>query len=369
MIETLRILERQTGGVAANLPHLSDPGAIRVARKLSVFPDVSPASAMNQAYPHHIIAKVDQGGGDDDEAEEDFVTAAIRRFELGDPSDVAVGYKLVDVQRGSSSEGTAELTLEGASGVSKTVSVPCGPVRTDWRETFEALLPEQRETVTAMLMDHATDTDLCVLGGPGSGKTTIVRAFAAILGYVVSTVHFFQDMTSRDILQRRGTDIDGNTKWDNTTVIRAAVLGELAILDGTHRIPSDVLAIMQRLCLDRDIELFDGTRLMRWDRYDATRTRTGLSDDEMADRQIYRIHEAFRIIAVGEPPSAQSSRWLTSELVSFFSFHEAPQISGARLESVMSALYPTVEADAMHTLISFAEALRIESTSTVHTLS
>jgi len=324
---------------------------------------------MNQAYPHHIIAKVDQGGGDDDEAEEDFVTAAIRRFELGDPSDVAVGYKLVDVQRGSSSEGTAELTLEGASGVSKTVSVPCGPVRTDWRETFEALLPEQRETVTAMLMDHATDTDLCVLGGPGSGKTTIVRAFAAILGYVVSTVHFFQDMTSRDILQRRGTDIDGNTKWDNTTVIRAAVLGELAILDGTHRIPSDVLAIMQRLCLDRDIELFDGTRLMRWDRYDATRTRTGLSDDEMADRQIYRIHEAFRIIAVGEPPSAQSSRWLTSELVSFFSFHEAPQISGARLESVMSALYPTVEADAMHTLISFAEALRIESTSTVHTLS
>ena len=54
-----------------------------------------------------------KGGGDDDEPEEDFVTAAIRRFELGDPSDVAVGYKLVDVQRGSSSEGTAELTLEG----------------------------------------------------------------------------------------------------------------------------------------------------------------------------------------------------------------------------------------------------------------
>ena len=73
-------------------------------------------------------------------------------------------------------------------------------------------------------------------------------------------------------------------------------------------------------------------------------------------------------VTVGEPPSAQSSRWLTSELVSFFSFHEAPQISGARLESVMSALYPTVEANAMHTLISFAEALRIESTSTLSTL-
>jgi MoxR-like ATPase len=101
MTETLRILERQSGGVAANLPHLSDPvkqqqqraptihrhafpargtvlipncaharvcaqGAMRVARKLAMFPDMAPAAAMNQAYPHRIIAKVDTGMGDDD---------------------------------------------------------------------------------------------------------------------------------------------------------------------------------------------------------------------------------------------------------------------------------------------------------------
>lgn len=360
-VETVRVLEQQSGHAVPNIPHLSDTGALRVARKLAVFPDVTPASAFNKAYPHHIIAKVNHGLVEDDgQVMDDFVAVAIKRFELGDPRDLAVGYTLLDVLR---SNGRAHLSLQSVSGVTRTLSVPCGPVGTNWREQFEALLPEQRETVTGMLMDHATDTDMCVLGGPGSGKTTIVRAFAGILGYAISTVHLFQDMTSRDILQRRGTDIDGNTKWDSTTVIRAAVLGELAILDGTHRLPSDVLAIMQRLCLDRDIELFDGTRLLRWDRYDTIRSKTGLCDDDMAARQTYRIHESFRIIAVGESPRAHGSQWLTSELASLFSFHEAPQILGARLESVMGALYPGVDPDAMRTLISFAEALRVESTS------
>jgi len=65
-------------------------------------------------------------------------------------------------------------------------------------------------------------------------------------------------------------------------------------------------------------------------------------------------------VAVGEPPGAKSA-WLTSELVSFFSFHVAPQIGGARLEDVMCSLYPSVDQAAMHTLITFTEALRDES--------
>ena len=47
MIETVRVLERQSSGMSANLPHLSDPSAMRVARKLAMFADVSPASALN----------------------------------------------------------------------------------------------------------------------------------------------------------------------------------------------------------------------------------------------------------------------------------------------------------------------------------
>ena len=44
----------------------------------------------------------------------------------------------------------------------------------------------------------------------------------------------------------------------------------------------------------------------------------------MRDRGILRIHPAFRLIALAEPPIVNSSsgQWLNSELLSLFLFHE-----------------------------------------------
>ena len=191
-----------------------------------------------------------------------------------------------------------------------------------------------------MSIPGGAGTDLCVLGGAGSGKTTVARAFGALLGYGVSTIHCFADMTSRDLLQRRGTDETGATRWESTALVRAAVLGELAILDGTHRTPSDVLAILQRLIHDRELELFDGSRLMRHDRYDAL-LASGMVGDvaTMTGLGLYRVHPAFRVVAVGEPPSATSANWLTSELLACFTFH-----LGASSAPGHPCLHPTQKA-------------------------
>lgn len=55
-----------------------------------------------------------------------------------------------------------------------------------------------------------------------------------------------------------------------------------------------------RLIQDRDLQLHDGTRLLRFDRYDKLIKKLG--EDVMKKSNIFRIHPAFRIIALAEPP-------------------------------------------------------------------
>lgn len=55
-----------------------------------------------------------------------------------------------------------------------------------------------------------------------------------------------------------------------------------------------------RLIQDRDLQLHDGTRLLRTDRYDKLAKKLGV--DIMKKSNIFRVHPAFRIIALAEPP-------------------------------------------------------------------
>ena len=57
-----------------------------------------------------------------------------------------------------------------------------------------------------------------------------------------------------------------------------------------------------RLVSERELQLFDGTRLMGMDRYKDIQEETGLTDAEMKDKQILPIHPSFRVIALSEPP-------------------------------------------------------------------
>lgn len=131
-------------------------------------------------------------------------------------------------------------------------------------------------------------------------------------------------MTARDLIQQRTTLPNGDTIWKYSPLVAAAVEGKLAILDGLHRLHSSTLSILHRFsalkyiyknsytmtdCLicnffrliqDRDLQLHDGTRLLRSDRYDKLAKKLGV--DVMRKSNIVRIHPAFRIIALAEPP-------------------------------------------------------------------
>ena len=60
------------------------------------------------------------------------------------------------------------------------------------------------------------------------------------------------------------------------------------------------------------------------DRYDTIKEKLKKSDEEMKSSGILKIHPAFRLVSLAEPPILNSSagQWLNSELLSLFLFHE-----------------------------------------------
>ena len=73
--------------------------------------------------------------------------------------------------------------------------------------------------------DHSIGADLCLLGGAGSGKSLLAQVFASSLGYDVEEVQLYRDMTSRDLCLSRTTDGRGNTGWQLSPVVTAAMNG------------------------------------------------------------------------------------------------------------------------------------------------
>ena len=143
--------------------------------------------------------------------------------------------------------------------------------------------------VTAMLQSHSAGRDVCVVGPKGCGKSAVARLFAARLGYGSDLFSVYKDMSARDLLQRRSTDSLGNTTWHPSPLVTAALHGHALVLDGLNRLPGETLSILQvrqrvcrhlvgaagrltscaaqRLVLDRELELFDGTRLITAEHY------------------------------------------------------------------------------------------------------
>ncbi|XP_011645711.1 von Willebrand factor A domain-containing protein 8 [Pogonomyrmex barbatus] len=202
--------------------------------------------------------------------------------------------------------------------------VPCGTSQlSDSANNHYIETNHQNNLLASMLESHLV-SDFCLIGPKGCGKSTTVRRLADLLGYQVEPIVLYQDMTSRDLIQQRTTSLNGDTIWRDSPLVDAALHGKLAVLDGINRIHSSTLAILHRLVHDRELQLHDGKRLIRADRYDEIKKEYNRSDEEMRDRGVLRIHPAFRLIALAEPPIVNSSsgQWLNSELLSLFLFHE-----------------------------------------------
>lgn len=114
-----------------------------------------------------------------------------------------------------------------------------------------------------MILSHAIG-DLCLVGPKGCGKSLIIDQFASLLNYPIEYFVLYKDLSARELLQQRITNANGDTLWQNTPLVEAALHGRLLVLDGIHRLNNDTLVSLQRIIQDRELFLPDGTRLLRY---------------------------------------------------------------------------------------------------------
>ncbi|KAF9801629.1 hypothetical protein SFRURICE_012201 [Spodoptera frugiperda] len=225
----------------------------------------------------------------------------------------------------------------------------------------------QSELLNELMLSHSVG-DFCIIGPKGCGKSLLVSQLSSLLGYTIEPIVLYQDMTARDLVQQRTTLDNGDTVWRNSALVEAALKGHMAVLDGLHRIHASTLAVLHRLVHDRELQLHDGTRLLRHDRYDEL-LRSGVTVDQLEKNGVKKIHPAFRIVALAEPPVlGRGQQWLSPEILSLFIFHEMRNLSKKEEIFIINSLYGDIS-QPLHTIINLADELRRSQDSTLKNLS
>uniref|UniRef100_U3ITH4 von Willebrand factor A domain-containing protein 8 n=1 Tax=Anas platyrhynchos platyrhynchos TaxID=8840 RepID=U3ITH4_ANAPP len=329
---------------------------------LDSFPMMSVQHVIERLYPYDVFL-----GKEGRTAVKD----ALKRFELQDSKSHLRPRKITKVESVPGNKPfKADVTVQiGDKEV--TFQVPAGTGMLKQHSQSETFVrTSSHDQLLAEMMQSHMVKDMCLIGGKGCGKTVIAKEFADILGYSIEPIMLYQDMTARDLLQQRYTLPNGDTAWRPSPLVTAALEGKLVILDGIHRINPGTLAVLQRLIHDRELTLYDGTRLLREDRYQNLKEELQITDEKLQERSIFPIHPSFRIVVLAEPPVIGSStkQWLGPEFLTLFLFHNVRSLSKNEEIQVIKEMIPNVPSAAVEQLLSLTHKLRETNDATAQSL-
>uniref|UniRef100_A0A3P8PI88 von Willebrand factor A domain-containing protein 8 n=1 Tax=Astatotilapia calliptera TaxID=8154 RepID=A0A3P8PI88_ASTCA len=330
------------------------------------FPMLSSQQLLHRLYPYNSML-----GKDGRTA----VEGVLSRFELLDGHRQPAPTTILSVSTAKDVEGHADITLHVVD-KDITFQVPAGVKEPRPPKSSPTYIhtPSHSQLLAEMIQSHMVK-DICLIGPKGCGKSVIAREFAEMLGYSMEPVMLYQDMTVRDLLQQRYTLPNGDTAWRPSPLVTAAMEGKLLLLDGIHRVNLGTLAVLSRLLHDREIDLYDGTRLLRWDRYQTLKEQLHLSDQELQERSVFPIHPSFRVLALAEPPvvgsagsNSRAQQWLGPEVLTMFLYHNVMPLAKEEEMGLIQGLAPNVPMEGAEQLLHLAHSLRKTNDPTAQSL-
>ncbi|XP_051781637.1 von Willebrand factor A domain-containing protein 8 [Erpetoichthys calabaricus] len=344
------------------LPDFPVDSLAAIVKILNVCTLISSQQMIQRLYPYDLLL-----GKDGRMAVEN----ALSKFELLDAHKLSVSMSTVKVEKNC-----GQLSFQAAVTVQiankrVTFQVPAGtrPLRS-LTGSLSFIKTDSHDHLLAEIIQSHMVKDMCLIGAKGCGKSVIVKEFAEILGYKIEPIMLYQDMTARDLLQQRYTLPNGDTSWRPSPLVTAAQEGKLVVLDGIHRVNLGTLSVLSRLIHDREIALYDGTRLIPADRYQSLKEVHKLTDEDMQKRSVFPVHPSFRIIALAEPPVIGSStqQWLSPEMLTMFLFHSIKPLTMKEEKEIINGMTPNVSEDAVEKLLNLTHKLRQTKDSTAQSL-
>jgi MoxR-like ATPase len=241
------------------------------------------------------------------------------------------------------------LSYFGSTSVS--IAIPCGRGKVNRLSPNFVQTAGTRTVLSAMMQEHSVGRDIVLVSPKGEGKNAIAQQFASLLGYETNLFSVYKDMTSRDLLVRRSTDkLTGETRWEESPLLKAARLGELCILDGIEKLRPDVLSSLQSLVIDREASLPDGRRLLRHDRAKGFET----SDNLIA------MHPSFRIVALASLTKDSGTNWISADVMSMFSTIVAPSPTDECIRAILKSVNPKCPDESLNTIMGLSTSLTEE---------
>ncbi|BGP19567.1 hypothetical protein JCM10213_000167 [Rhodosporidiobolus nylandii] len=338
----------------ADLPPFPQTTLAKLARFLSIFPapsSITPAQLLSLLLTLHpalatlapagrrsleeLLLSAGFGSWAEGLGELDWAVALQAHAESGEG---LLGWRLVAVERAAEHE--AELTFSRSGSSPAVVLCAAGsfpfatfpPSSSDERH----ITPRVLSLLTSLFQLHALGAyDIAFVPsssaahGASSSTSLVLGAFAQALGYELSPVHLYKELSGRELWMRRvvgsspsssppspsssstATGPAGVTGWAPSPLTAGAQRGELVWLEGVDTLGATA-GSLGRLWSDREGELWAGKRLTLLPAPDfAAGSKGGVLEP---------VHPAFRTITTAThsstSPSTASSTggWLTEEL-------------------------------------------------------